>query len=218
VLSLIGLIDQSEHRRPTGVLLDLLMAVMDSMSVWVAAVGNERSGRAWRDATTARMTAAGDYVPFEDLVTAAAHQEHVPYRAVATLLDLWGSMEPRPDAAAVRSLPIPYAFVTNCSTRLARIASGRSRLEPSFVLSAEEAGWYKPDRRIYLEACRRLGTRPERTMFVAGSVHDADGAARAGLQAVLVRRRKDQPKPAPDVVVVDSLEAVAGLFDSGMSV
>jgi 2-haloacid dehalogenase len=218
VLSLIGPFDQSEHRRPSGVLIDLLMAVMDSMSVWVAAAGDERRGRAWRDETTARMTAARGYLPYEDLVAAAARQTHVPSGSVATLFALWGSMEPRPDADAVRDLPARYGFVTNCSARLAQIAAGRSHLEPSFVLSAEEAGWYKPDRRIYLEGCRRLGALPERTLYVAGSVHDGDGAAKAGLQAALVRRRDDQPMPSPDVMVLNSLEDVAGLFDSGMSV
>ena len=211
-------IDPPQQPRPEGVLLDLLTAVMDSSSVWVAAAGGERRGHAWRDATTALMGAAGAYAPYEDLVAAAARQEGVRSSAVATLIDLWGSMEPRPDAAAIRSLRAPYAFVTNCSDRLASVAAGRSRLAPSFVLSAEEAGWYKPDRRIYLEACRRLGALPGRTLFVAGSVHDANGAATAGLQSILVRRRRDQPSPIPDVTVVGSLEDVANLFDSGMSV
>ena len=84
------------------------------------------------------------------------------------------------------------------------------------MLSAEDSGWYKPDRRIYLEASRRLGTSPERTLFVAGSVYDADGAAMAGLRTMLVERRGDQPRPAaPNVPVVASLADITDLFDFG---
>jgi 2-haloacid dehalogenase len=200
-----------------GVLLDLLMAVMDSVAVWTAAAGAEGRGLAWRDAATARMTAARRYVPYEELVAAAARDADVPSQAVARLMDAWRWMEPRTDAGALHGLPTRYAFVTNCSARLAASAARRSRLEPSFVLSAEDAGWYKPDRRIYLEACRRLGTRPERTLFVAGSAYDADGAATAGHKAVLVERRRDQPRPAPGVMVVPSLRAITDLFESGGS-
>jgi 2-haloalkanoic acid dehalogenase type II len=201
-----------------GVLIDLLMAVMDSLVVWTAAAGGERHGLVWRDATTARMTAARRYVPYEGLVAAAARDTDVAPQAVARLVDAWRWMEPRPDAGALHALPTPYAFVTNCSARLAASAASRSRLEPAFVLSAEDAGWYKPDRRIYLEACRRLGTRPERTLFVAGSGYDADGAATAGLRTALVERRRDQPRPsALNVLVVASLGDITDLFESGRS-
>jgi len=215
---MIGSTEQRARGRPEGVLLDLLMAVMDSVAVWTAAAGAKRRGLAWRDATTARMTAARRYVPYEDLVAAAARDTDVPSKAVTALEAAWHAMAPRPDAGDLHDLPTRYAFVTNCSARLAATAAGRSRLEPSFVLSAEDAGWYKPDRRIYLEACRRLGTLPERTLFVAGSAYDAEGAARAGLRTVLVERRRDQPRPAArDVLVVASLGDITDLFESGPS-
>jgi phosphoglycolate phosphatase-like HAD superfamily hydrolase len=47
------------------------------------------------------------------------------------------------------------------------------------------------DPRIYREACRRLASPPESTLFVAGSAYDAEGASASGLQAVLVARRPD---------------------------
>jgi FMN phosphatase YigB (HAD superfamily) len=78
-----------------------------------------------------------------------------------------------------------------------------------FVLSAEEAGWYKPNARVYREACRRLGSPPARTLLVAGSVYDAEGGLRAGLRSTLVTRRADQRAPDPRVRVVESLEQVA---------
>ena len=72
-------------------------------------------------------------------------------------------MEPWPDAAALSRLSLPYGFVTNSSETLARIAAGRfSGSEPRFTLSAEVAGWFKPQPPIYRAACERLGLDPAR--------------------------------------------------------
>jgi FMN phosphatase YigB (HAD superfamily) len=64
---------------------------------------------------------------------------------------------------------------------------------------------YKPDPRIYREACARLASPPTRTLFVAGSPYDADGAAAAGLQAVLVARRGEASAAGSLDEIVDRL-------------
>ena len=102
-----------------GVLLDLLMAVMDSLGVWPAAAGDRRRGLAWRDAVTARMIAAPLYVPYEDLVRTVAVDLGLPNAAVSVLFERWPAMTPWPDAAVLSRLIVRYAFVTNCSTELA---------------------------------------------------------------------------------------------------
>jgi 2-haloacid dehalogenase len=174
-----------------GVLFDLLMGVMNSLDVWQRAAGDPERGLRWRDAVTARMLAARRYVPYEDLVADAAAEIGLPHASSAELIDRWSSMEPWPDAAAITRPSLPYAFVTNTSTALARIAAGRSRLQPRFTLSAEEAGWFKPEPAIYRAACRRIGLDPAQTVLVAGSPYDAEGARAAGLHAWLVVRRPD---------------------------
>jgi 2-haloacid dehalogenase len=196
-----------------AVLCDLLMAVMDSPAIWSRATGDERRGLWWRDAVTGRITASRSYVPYEDLVLEAAAEQGAPRDAVSKLFDGWRAMEPWPDSAALARLELPYAFVTNCSTSLARLAAERSGLTPEFVLSAEEAGWYKPTRQIYEEACRRIASRPESTLFVAGSPYDAEGARAAGLQAVLVARRPDEGEPAGGAPVVASLADVVAAIE-----
>jgi 2-haloacid dehalogenase len=193
-----------------AVLFDLLMAVMDSLATWSAAAGERRIGLAWRDAVTARMAASRAYSAYEQLVADAAVEVGLPPTAPSELLARWAEMEPWPDAAALRGLSLPYGFVTNCSSELARLAASRSGLTPRFILSAEEAGWYKPDARIYHAACRRLGSTPERTLFVAGSPYDADGARAVGMDAWLVIRRPDQPPPTTGVRAVRSLAEVVG--------
>jgi FMN phosphatase YigB (HAD superfamily) len=48
-------------------------------------------------------------------------------------------------------------------------------------ISAEDAGFYKPDPRTYRLALERSGTAPERGLFVAGSAYDLVGTAAAGM-------------------------------------
>lgn len=201
-------VDATPREPVQGVLLDLLMAVMDSLELWSAAAGDRRQGLAWRDAVTARMVADPSYAPYEDLVGTAAGELGLPARAAADLFDRWAEMSPWPDTAAISGLTLRYGFVTNCSEELAAIAAHRSGLRPAFALSAEEAGWYKPDARIYREACRKLGSPPERTLFVAGSVYDSEGARRAGLRASLIVRRTDQRLPDARIPAVTSLEEI----------
>lgn len=189
-----------------AVLFDLLMAVMDSVAAWTAAAGSRSDGLAWRDAVTGRMIASRAYLPYEDLVARAARELGLPPGAPARLVEAWQEMSPRPDAVALARLEPPYAFITNCSRDLATIAARRSGLAPRFTLSAEEAGWYKPDARIYRAACHRLHLPPGRVALVAGSVHDAEGGARAGLPSALVLRRPDQRPPEPPIRVVASLD------------
>lgn len=190
-----------------GVLLDLLMAVMDSLAAWSAAAGDRRRGLAWRDAVTARMIAAPLYVPYEDLVRTVAVDLGLPDTAVSDLFERWPAMTPWPDAAVLSRLTVRYAFVTNCSMELAMVAVDRSGLDPAFTLSAEEAGCYKPDARIYQLACLRLGTPPGRTLFVAGAPYDGVGARKAGLDVAIVNRRPDRPTP-PRIEIVRSLAEI----------
>jgi 2-haloacid dehalogenase len=195
-----------------AVLFDLLMGVMDSLQVWTVAAGDRERGLSWRDAVTARMVAAGRYVPYEELLVDGAADGGLPRAAVAELLDGWQRMAPWPDASAIGRLSVPYAFVTNCSKELASVAAERSGLEPAFTLSAEEAGWYKPRAEIYRLGCERIGVPPEGIRFVAGAPYDALGASSAGLRAVLVSRRPTEPELTADIAVVSTLqEALSGV-------
>lgn len=190
------------------------MAVMNSIEVWAAAGGDRVSGLRWRDAVTQRMVHSARYEPYEALVEAAAVELGLSDRATQRLWRSWRVMEAWPDAVAIRELDVPFGFLTNCSTAMAEIAVSRSGLRPSFVLSAEQVGWFKPDGRAYLTAVTRLGVAPDSVLFVAGAPYDADGARAAGLRSVLVRRRVDQEPPGPDVRIVPSLrEAVDAAAD-----
>ena len=63
------------------------------------------------------------------------------------------------------------------------------------VVTAEEAGAYKPDPAPYRLACERLGRTPHEVTFVAGSPFDARGALEFGFQVTWVNRLA-MPVPA----------------------
>jgi len=61
----------------------------------------------------------------------------------------------------------------------------------------------KPDRRIFLEAARRLGIRPDNIVFVGDRIDkDIKGALKAGMQAVLKKAYTNIGKRPPNGVTV----------------
>jgi len=92
----------------------------------------------------------------------------------------------------LRGRGLRLGVVSNWDTRLRRISAGLGldRLVDFLVISAE-AGVRKPDPRIFEEALRRAGVRPEEALHV-GDLPDEDveGARRAGVRAVLIERQK----------------------------
>jgi HAD superfamily hydrolase (TIGR01509 family) len=82
--------------------------------------------------------------------------------------------------AALRALALPKAVITNSPTSLARRALSLAKLEPCFdtVVGSDQVANSKPAPDMVLEACRRLGVRPEEALVVGDSRFD-EGAARA---------------------------------------
>lgn len=191
--------------RPRAVLLDLLMAVMNSLETWSIAASDRDTGLAWRDAVTERMRAASRYVEYRELVADGAAAVDLDPAFANRLLEAWREMEPWSDASHLATLGVPYAFVTNCSEELALLAARRSGLTPCFTLSAERAGWYKPRPEVYRQAVERIGASPGQVLFIAGAPYDAEGARRAGLQAALVVRRTLTEVPHPAISRIGGL-------------
>ena len=171
---------------------DLLTALLDSWTLWeavAAEAGAPGRGRPWRETALRLVTAAGDYRPYEGLVAAAAVEVGLAADHAARLLARWGELRAWPEVPGVLGrLPPPLATATNCPEALAR--AGAAALGDPFavVVSAERAGAYKPDPRPYRLALAELGLPPARVLFVAGSPHDAVGAARMGMPVVWVNR------------------------------
>jgi 2-haloalkanoic acid dehalogenase type II len=171
---------------PRAVLFDLLTALLDSWSLWDAAAGSQASGRAWR-AEYLRLTyGCGAYVPYEQLVRDAARAAGVPAGAAEALEARWLELEPWSGAqAALDALQgrTKLAVVTNCSQRLGLLAADRLRTRWDCVVTAEAAGYYKPDPRPYRLALERIGVPASEAAFVAGSGYDLVGTAAVGLRS-----------------------------------
>lgn len=110
-------------------------------------------------------------------------------------------------------LSLPLATATNCAEERAQAAVQALDNPFTVVVSAERAGAYKPDPRPYQLALAGLGLPPEQVLFVAGSAHDAIGAAAIGMPVVWVNRLGIPHPPGVDTAtVVRDLTALPGLL------
>ena len=193
------------HVFPKAVLFDLLTALLDSWTLWNAVAGSEAKGRAWR-AEYLRLTyGCGTYVPYEELVRDAARATGMPDSAPQALEDRWLELPAWSGAqAALDALQgrARLAVVTNCSIRMGRLAAGRLRTKWDCIVTAEEAGCYKPDPRPYRLALSTLGIAPKDAAFVAGSGYDLFGTSAVGLRTYWHNRvGLARPEGAPPAAV-----------------
>jgi 2-haloacid dehalogenase len=167
---------------------DLLTALLDTWSLWSSVAGDRALGMRWH-AASQEMLRGKIYRPFEEIVRESAREVGIDPMRAAELLRRWGDFEAWPDVPPVleRLDGTKRFIVTNCSRKLGRLAAfkaGRFDL----VMTAEEAGAYKPDPHPYRMALDRLELDPAEVLFVAGSAHDVGGAARVGMDVYWANR------------------------------
>jgi 2-haloalkanoic acid dehalogenase type II len=185
-----------------AVIFDLLSALIDSWSLWDDVAGGARPGRRWRLRYLEITYATGAYRPYEDLVAESAADEGLAPNAAARLVDRWAELEPWPEAASVLSRLRDshlLGVVTNCSVKLGRAAARSLGIPFDAVMTAEEAGAYKPLAPPYERTLDALGASADRTLFVAGSPGDIGGASAAGMAVVWHNRLGlDLPDGSPE--------------------
>lgn len=167
-----------------AVVFDLLTALVDSWTLWNDVAGGEAAGQAWRQAYLRITYGCGEYRPYEDLVAEAAAEAGLPPAKPDELAARWRELQAWPEVGAVLSALAPtvrLGVVTNCSRVLGNMAA--NQVFPGFdaVVTAEDAGYYKPRPEPYSHCLTALGTLPERTLFVAGSAADVPGAMGVGM-------------------------------------
>ena len=182
-----------------AVCFDLLSALLDSWSVWdgvAASLGRPELDRPWRQRYLLITSTVGSYRPYLELVARAALDAGLPDGAVPRLEGAWDDLQPWTDVVpALARLRIPRAVATNCSVTLGLRAAACVGIPFDAVVTAEEAGAYKPDPAPYRLACERLGMAPREVAFVAGSPFDARGALAFGFPVTWVNRL-GMPVPA----------------------
>lgn len=125
---------------------------------------------------------------------------------------------PYPDVVstvtALRSKGVATGIVSNWDTRLSSLVRGLG-LSHLFdvVVSSAEVGLRKPDPRIFLLACERLGVRPDQAAHV-GDHHYADvlGAQAVGMTPVLIVRHGETPLVSGGALTARSFYDLASLL------
>jgi HAD superfamily hydrolase (TIGR01549 family) len=127
------------------------------------------------------------------------------------------SLEVFPDVletlAALRARGIPLAVISNWQAGLRHFCTELGLGEfLDHVLASGDLGVEKPDARIFLEACERLGVPADRTLHVGDTyVDDYVGATSAGLQVILIVRSGDaQLEDAPAIRDFSALLELVG--------
>ncbi len=167
-----------------AVLFDLLSGLLDSWSLWDAVAGSVPAGRRWRREYLRLTYATGAYRPYEQLVAEAAQAVGLSPAVAEDLVTRWPSLQPWPEAReVVRAVAdrTRVGVVTNCSNVLGAIAVATVGVRFDVVVTAEQAGAYKPNPAPYLAALAELDAPAERVLFVAGSPYDVAGASAVGM-------------------------------------
>lgn len=137
----------------------------------------------------------------------------------AELVRAWYNLAPWPDTVAGLHALRPGHILTPLSnggmgllTRLAKAAG----LPFDCILSAELAGTYKPDPRVYALVPAFFDVPPDRVLMVACHPDDLEAAGRAGLRTAYVPRplewgpgRTPPAPPSGSTLVTDDLIALA---------
>ena len=173
------------------------------------------------------------------MIDALIDRGHTPYReighrAVSHVMDRCGISytqdEVRALVAAIEKLP-PFPDVVPAlerlradDYRLAVLSNGdrdmleAARLHIGFrfdhVISAGEAGYFKPHWKTYATAAEIIGEDRSSILFVANHAFDCIGAKAYGMRAAFVDRRKrpfGETPYLPDLIVGDFAELAAAL-------
>ena len=146
---------------------------------------------------------AGPYRRYRDVLAAALRGVTAEYGVEPTADEIEafsgsvGDWPAFPDSAAALARlkeRFKLGVITNCDDDL--FAASLPRLGVSFdwVVTAQQAGAYKPSTRNFELAFERIGLPRDRILHVAQSLfHDHAPAQRLGLRSVWIDRRGDRP-------------------------
>ena len=137
------------------------------------------------------------------------------------LLDLYLALAAFPEVpevlAKVRAAGLRTAILSNGTPAMLAAANAAAGLERRFdaVLSVEEVGAFKPNRRVYQLAVDRLGIPAAAIAFVSSNGWDAHAASAFGMQVVWCNRtgqpRERLPgKPDREITTLTDLPALVG--------
>lgn len=111
------------------------------------------------------------------------------------LVELWGLLEPWPEAngviAALNDAGVLTAILSNGDQTVLETMTTRFTARFDYVLSAQTAGKYKPHPAVYALPETVLNLERSRVLHVAGSPNDVLGAVACGMPCVWSNRRSE---------------------------
>ena len=162
-----------------AIVFDLLTGLIDSWSLWNEIAGSELKGRDWRSRYLQITYKTFEYKKYEDLVLLSAQQAGLKNTNAFKLIEEWERLKPWPEVNMVlNKLKDKFALgvATNCSIKKGNEAIELIDVKFNSTVTAEEVGFYKPHPEMYNCILKKMNTSPSRTLFVAGSPFDVEGA------------------------------------------
>lgn len=116
---------------------------------------------------------------------------------------------------AVRARGVATAILSNGTPGMLAAAVEAAGIAPLVdeILSVEEVGVFKPDRRVYGLATRQFGCSPDALAFVSGNAWDAQAAHHFGMRVIRVRRAEAPDEYGLDEAGVPVLADLSALTD-----
>ena len=192
-----------------GVQCDWETVVDDWRRAYQPAMDRVRQVTGWRDLDSLQRETLDDVL--------ARHGVSLPAGDREILVRGWRQLRPWPDCrAGLDRLRRRYLTATLSNGHLALLADllKGADLRVDAVLSAQLAGSYKPDPKVYLTALELLECQPEQAGMVAAHPSDLQAAAALGLRPIFVRRPLEWGSGlAPEPPALDGLVDADGLDD-----
>jgi 2-haloacid dehalogenase len=198
-----------------GTRADWAAIVDDWRRAYQPALDRVRYGAAWRDLDSLQRETLADVLTRRGVALGPAGRE--------TLVAGWRRLRPWPDSReGLARLRRGHVTATLSNGHVALLADllKFADLRVDAVLSAQLAGGYKPDAKVYLEALRLLECEPGEAGMVAAHPSDLQAAAALGLRPVFIRRpgewgpgaRPAEPPALDGLLAADGLVDLAGLL------
>lgn len=175
-----------------AIMFDLFTALLDSWSLWNEVAGSEEVGLQWRNRYLQLTYGAGCYRRYEGIIADTARDVGMATDRANELVARWHELKPWPETREVLAAlgkRLPLSVATNASRALADTAVAALGIPIPVVVTAEEAGHYKPHPAPYQLALERLQCEPADVLFVAGSASDVPGASAIGMTVFWHNRR-----------------------------
>jgi 2-haloacid dehalogenase len=128
------------------------------------------------------------------------------------------TLKPFPDVVAalerLRGAGLKLAILSNGDRDMLKAAGPHIGFRFDHVISAEDAGYFKPHWKTYATAEERIGEARSSCLFVANHAFDCIGAKAFGMRTAFIDRRKrpfGETPHQPDLIVADFAELAATL-------